>query len=449
MGRRRRTGSLTVALNGRVVGSLNRAPDGATSFKYASEWLDWEHRIAVSLSIPLDDRTMKGPEVLAYFENLLPDNEAVKSQIATRVGANGTDAFSLLEALGVDCVGAMQFLPEGSPVEAPGVPEGRPLTKKDLAERIRSLSATPLGVAGGGDSFRISVAGAQDKTALLFHDGRWMLPVGTTPTTHILKPQIGKLLYKNGEIDMSDSVQNEHFCLTLCRHLGFRVAKSGILKLPGGLLALSVERFDRSLDDKGRLHRLPQEDFCQALGVPPSRKYEKNHLPGLEGGPGILDCLELLKASDEFERDRKDLMKIQIVFWLLGATDGHAKNYSLFLKPGGGFEMTPFYDILSAQWQYDQSQIRKKDFQLAMAIGDKRRYRIEEIAPRHFEQTAKKAGVVVPILHEIMREIVESLPKSLVATRAEMDDTVPPEMVDAVSAAALRRADQIARYLKG
>ncbi len=441
MGRRRKSAVLTVAMNRRVVGSLARAADGATRFTYAREWLDWEHAIPVSRSLPLVDRAFTGLPVRAVFDNLLPDDERIRARIAARVRAEGIDAFSMLAAIGRDCVGALQFLPEGEPPAPPGPPEGELLGEAAIIERIRSLSIAPLGMRGGDDGFRISLAGAQDKTALLRHDGQWLEPSGTTPTTHILKPQIGRVQTSQGQVDMGDSVQNEHFCMELCRALGLAVAHTEIFKLEDDLLVLGIERFDRRLDSKGRLLRLPQEDMCQALGVPPTGKYES------DGGPGIGDCLDLLKSGDAPDDDRRAFMKAQIIFWMIGATDGHAKNFSLSLEPQGRFRLTPLYDILSTQWQHDRGQISSTAFRLAMAIGDKRRYRVNAIAPRHFEQTAKRAGYPIAALHEVMAEILERLPKAIGAVQEAIDPNVPAAMVEAITKAAERRAAEIEAYL--
>ena len=443
MGRKRKSGVLQVALNGRLVGRLARAADGATRFDYVRDWLDWAYAIPVSTAMPLVDRPFTGVVVRAVFDNLLPDDERIRSTIAARVGAEGTDAFSMLAALGRDCVGALQFLPEEATPAPPGPPEGEPITHDEIAERIRSLATAPLGMRGGDDAFRISLAGAQNKTALLFHDGQWMVPVGTTPTTHILKPQIGFVQTAHGEVDMTASVQNEHFCMAFCRALGLAVARTEVLELTDRLLVLNVERFDRRLDGKGRLLRLPQEDMCQALGVVPTLKYE------IDGGPGIGACLELLKSSDAPDRDRRAFMKAQLIFWLIGATDGHAKNFSMFLKPQSRFELAPLYDILSTQWQHDRHQIRRNAMRLAMAIGDKRRYKVADIAPRHFDQTARQAGFALTALHEVMTEIVEALPDASRIVPSAIGDIVPDAMMEAIIAAATKRSAQIEAYLNG
>jgi len=239
MPRRRKGSRLQVALNGRNVGVLERAASGAISFAYDPEWLADERRaIPVSLSLPLREERYSGAVVSAYFDNLLPDNDEIRRLVAERVGADGTDAFSLLDKIGRDCVGALQFLPEGEEVVAPGTPRCVSLSEADVAETIRDLSTAPLGIRTDGEhEVRISIAGAQEKTALLWHRG-WCRPRNSTPTTHILKPQLGEL--PNG-LDMGKSVENEHFCLRLCRELGLETAATEVLDFERALDAMPAE----------------------------------------------------------------------------------------------------------------------------------------------------------------------------------------------------------------
>ena len=217
----------------------------------------------VSLSLPLREDRYIGAPVLAVFDNLLPDNTAIRRAVAERVGAGGTDAFSLLAALGRDCVGALQFLPEGHEPGPAGIIDGHPISDAEIADLIGNLAVSPLGLRRD-DDFRISIAGAQEKTALLRHKGRWLKPIGATPTTHIIKPQIGRL--PNG-IDLSNSVENEYFCLKLLDALGVLSANVEMATF-GGRRVLIVERFDRLVTHDKRLLRVPQEDCCQALSVP-------------------------------------------------------------------------------------------------------------------------------------------------------------------------------------
>ena len=311
---------LNVFLNGRLVGRLRRQASGAIDFQYDDDWLAWEQAFPVSLSLPLREDRFIGDPVIAVFDNLLPDNDQIRRRLAERVRAGGYDAYSLLAAVGRDCVGALQFLPDGADPGPAGGIAGRPLGDEEIAGILGDLKRTPLGVDEGGE-FRISLAGAQEKTALLYWEDQWQVPHGSTATTHILKPEIG--LLPNG-IDLSQSIENEHFCMRLTASFGLPTARTEIREF-AGRRALVVERFDRLHTRDGRLLRLPQEDCCQALSVPPPRKYEP------DGGPGMRQILDLLKASDEPEVDQRLFLKAQIVFWLLGATDGHAKNFSIAL----------------------------------------------------------------------------------------------------------------------
>lgn len=404
--------ALNVFLNARLVGRLLHQSNGAIEFQYHQSWLDWENALPVSYSLPLREDRYVGEPVIAVFDNLIPDNEQIRHRLAERSGADGDDAYSLLAAIGRDCVGALQFLPDGDDPGEAGKIEGRRIGDDEIAKVLTDLKQTPLGVDRDSD-FRISIAGAQDKTALLFWDGHWLVPHGTTATSHIFKPEIGKL--PNG-IDMSQSIENEHLCMLITAAFGLDTARTEIKEF-NGCRVLVIERFDRLHTKDHRLLRVPQEDCCQALSVPPSRKYESH------GGPGIPAILGLLEASDVMEQDRRTFLKTQILYWLMAAPDGHAKNFSIFLLPGGRFHLTPLYDVMSAQPNLDKGEIQQNKLKLAMAVGDTRHYAINTIAPRHFVQTAKKAGMprsqVEPLFDEIRRtaegaitKVQDQLPKA-------------------------------------
>lgn len=422
MPRQRTRVPLNVFMNSRLVGQLRRQTTGAIDFRYDPAWLAWEHAIPVSLSLPLREDRFAGDRVTAVLDNLLPDSQPLRRQLAERVGATGQDAFSLLLAVGRDCVGALQFLPDGQEPAPAGEINGRAISEGDVANVLRSLAHAPLG-ATGDEEFRISIAGAQEKTALLRWKARWYIPHGTTPTTHILKPAIGKLA--NG-IDLSYSVENEHLCMRLAKAFGLPAAQTDISEL-GGQRVLVVERFDRRWTDRGqRLLRLPQEDCCQALSIPPTQKYQA------DGGPSIRDLAELLQGSDDAVADRRTLLKAQILFWLLGATDGHAKNFSVFLYPGGRFRLTPLYDIMSAQPNVDAGQIQHNKMNLAMAIGTKRHYIVHTIALRHFEQTAAECGLSSTLVHEIFDEIQDVAPKAIADTLAHLPQGFPEQVANSI-----------------
>jgi len=438
MSRARKRMQLSVVLNGRLVGTLERATNGAISFVYAREWLDDEKRaMPVSLSLPLRESRYTGAEVSSYFDNLLPDNDQIRRKVAERVGAAGTDAFNLLSGIGRDCVGALQFLPKEDEIMAPGPPQYMSLNHAEVAEIVRSLAMVPLGVQPDGErELRISIAGAQEKTALLWNGG-WCLPKGATPTTHIFKPQLGML--PNG-LDMCRSVENEHFCLTLCRELGLDTAKSEILDFED-VRVITIERFDRVKTQDGRLLRLPQEDFCQALSVPSTQKYNR------DGGPGIGECLSLLNGSDYAEEDRLAFLKAQIIFWLIAASDGHAKNFSIFLTPGGRFRLTPIYDVMSAQSNYTEGNLRRKQVKLAMAVGANRHYIVNEILPRHFLQSAKDAGVPAIQVKSLLQNIEQITLAALERTINAMPNDFPEAIAASVKGSVGGKLRQIRAFL--
>ncbi|TGT71796.1 MULTISPECIES: type II toxin-antitoxin system HipA family toxin [unclassified Mesorhizobium] len=424
---------LNVFLNGRLVGVLRRESTGAIDFRYAGEWLQWRGTFPVSLSLPLREDRYIGAPVINVFDNLLPDNDAIRKRVAERVGAEGTDAYSMLAALGHDCVGALQFLPDGVDPGTPGSSEGKLVSKRDVAGIIENLAAAPLGL-GEDEDFRISIAGAQEKTALLRKEGRWFKPIGTAATTHILKPQIGRL--PNG-VDLSNSVENEYLCLRLLEAFGVPAPRAEIADF-GERRTLIVERFDRLWARDGRLLRLPQEDICQALSVPPTRKYQS------EGGPGVVEIVELLKGSDTPEDDIAVFLRACVVFWLIGATDGHAKNFSIFLGPGGRFRMTPLYDVLSAQPSLDARQIPRKKFKLAMSVGKNRHYSVNEIVPRHFMQTAEMAGVGAPVIRKLFEDVAANAESRFETVISSLQRGFPEEIVESLRLAIAKRAPLLA-----
>lgn len=432
MGRRRTFRPLNVFMNGRLVGQLLRESSGAISFAYARDWLQWDNALPLSLSLPLREDRYVGAPVIAVFENLLPDNEPVRRRVAERVGAQGTDAFSLLSEIGRDCIGALQFLVADEDPPAVGPLTGDVLSEEQIAAILRDLDVTPLGIRRE-NSFRISVAGAQDKTALLYRDGQWISPTGTTPTTHILKPQIGKLAFGG---DMSDSVENEHYCLKLMEAFGLKAAKTE-MKVFGEQKTLVIERFDRLWTEDGRLIRLPQEDFCQALSVPPTLKYQS------DGGPGIIEIMELLRASDDPLQDRLDAFKAFVLFWLMGATDGHAKNFSLSLLPGGTFKLCPLYDVLTMQPILDARQIEPKDFRMAMRVGKSRHYKASEIQGRHFVETGVQSGLSKKQVSDLFDQLNAQAVGAVEQANAAMPADFPERITSSVSQAISERLKRL------
>ncbi|MFC3723106.1 type II toxin-antitoxin system HipA family toxin [Neoaquamicrobium sediminum] len=429
MARRRTYEPLRVYLNNRLVGFFSKETSGALEFQYDQSWLDWEHTLPISLSLPLRETPFRGKPVIAVFDNLLPDSDALRRRVAEKVGARGTDAYSMLAAIGHDCVGALQFIPaDDEAIDATGTIKGEAVDDAAIDRLLRGLAQAPLGLSRD-DDFRISIAGAQQKTALLYLDGKWIKPHGATPTTHIFKTQIGTL--PNG-IDLSSSIENEFYCLKFLEAFGLPVNKAEIRTF-GKTKTLIIERFDRRWTSDGRLLRLPQEDCCQALSVPPTLKYQS------DGGPGMVAILDLLKGGDSPAEDQSAFIKAQILFWLLGATDGHAKNFSIFLGSGGTYQMTPLYDVLTAQPSLDSHQIQRKQMKLAMSVGDSRHYRIDQVHARHFIQTGAEAGLPKFLVPDAIEDVVTRANDAIESIEKSLPEGFPAVIHDSVSAAVAGR----------
>lgn len=435
MGRRPLRRALEVLLNGRHVGIYRMAPDGGTSFEYVREWLEWEHAFPVSRQLPLLKGSRSGEAISAVFENLLPDSTKLRSTIAEKAGARSARPFDLLAAIGHDCVGALQFVPEGLDPGDPFVISADEQSEAEIADTLRRLDSEPLGIASG-QPFRISLAGAQEKTAYLKQGARWYRPRGLTPTTHIFKRPMGLLA---GQIDLTDSVENEFFCLRLARELGLPVNQAEVARFEDEK-ALILTRFDRGETADGRLIRLPQEDFLQAMGLFSASKYQS------DGGPGILRCIELLSGSKNRFDDIKTFLKAQVVFWMIGATDGHAKNFSIFLEPDG-FRLTPLYDILSAMPAFRRNQLRHRELQLAMSAGDRNHYRIDQLMPRHFDQTAVQAKVPEDVRRAVFAEIAEHGQGALARACADLPEDFPERIVEDVIGFAENKLKIIENYV--
>ncbi len=438
MPRKRRYPPLRVLLNGRMVGQLWKELGGAIGFRYDESWLADGRSIPVSLSLPLREDAYRGQAVSAVFDNLLPDSEVLRRRVAERVGAAGVDSFSLLSEIGQDCVGALQFLPEDVEVASADSISGEPVDDLAIERLLNNLGPAPLGLDRERE-FRISVAGAHEKTALLWHEGRWFKPHGMTPTTHIFKTRIGML---PGGIDLSASIENEFYCLKLLSFFGLRSCAAEIRRF-GDISALVVERFDRFRTAEGKLVRLHQEDCCQALSVSPWRKYQS------DGGPGILEILDLLKGADSPAEDQKAFLKAQIIFWLIGATDGHAKNFSVLLGAGGQFRLAPFYDVLTAQPSVEAKQIHHTELKLAMFVGKNRHYVIDRISGRHFIQSAERAGVPAVIVREALDEVSAAAPSAFAQVEGCLDSVVLEQIHEAVKSASTRRVEHASAGAKG
>lgn len=445
--------ALNVWMNGAYVGVWATSRNGVQTFRYDPQWTTSNAARALSLSLPITagNAEHRGDAVANYFENLLPDSTAIRTRLSTRFKTKTTAAFDLLAAIGRDCVGAVQILPQNMQPQGWDRIETEPLTVEQVERLLRTTTSNgPLGQSLVlDDAFRISIAGAQEKTALVRIGDTWHRPGGATPTTHILKLPLG--LVGNMRADMSDSVENEWLCAQIVRELGLSVAVTEMASF-GAQKALVVERFDRRWqgiatgDQKAPgftpplgawIARLPQEDLCQATGTAPTLKYEA------DGGPSLYTCLDVLTASAQAEADRLRFALTQLAFWLLAATDGHAKNFSLFHRRGGSFQLTPLYDVLSA-WPIigvGSKLVSEHDARLAMALrGKNAHYKLREIRVRHWQALAQRCGA--PGAWEAMLGMAQGVQGAMVRVQAQLPKHFPVQVWERVLAGITRHANQ-------
>ena len=445
--------ALNIWMNGAHVGVWATSRNNVQTFRYDAQWTASDAGRALSLSLPITagNGEHRGDAVANYFENLLPDSAAIRGRLSARFKTRSTAAFDLLAAIGRDCVGAVQILPEGMQPQGWDRVEAEPLTVDQVERLLRATTSTvPLGQHPiDDDDLRVSIAGAQEKTALVRFGDTWHRPHCATPTTHILKLPLG--LVGNMRANMSESVENEWLCAQIVRAFGLPVAETEMAVF-GDQKVLVVERFDRRwrgiamggqnvsgvVPPPGAwIARLPQEDLCQATGTGPTLKYEA------DGGPSLYTCLDVLAGSAQAEADRMRFALAQFAFWLLAATDGHAKNFSLFHRRGGTFELTPLYDVLSA-WPIigeGPNLVSEHDARLAMALrGKSAHYKLREIRVRHWQALAQRCGA--PGVWEAMLRMSQGVNGVMERVQAQLPSGFPLRVWSPVSEGVKRHANQ-------
>lgn len=300
---------------------------------------------------------------------------------------------------------------------------GRALTEAEVAEHLRcAILSTGDGLS---DDFRFSLAGAQEKTALLWHNGSWHIPQGATPTTHILKLPLG--LAGNTRYDLQHSVENEWLSMELLRAMGLSIAKTEMAQFEDQRV-LIVERFDRRLHPDGWIVRIPHEDLLQAQGLPLHLKYES------DGGPGVSDIMGLLRGSANVTDDRQIFFKALLYFWLLAAVDGHAKNFSVAIAPGGTFKLAPLYDVLSA-WPWVGSgakHVHLKNVKMAMALRTKNtHYHMNDIYRRHWLTVGEQYIGVEPTM-TILGELPSIVEGAITVVQGLVPEGFPAHIADTI-----------------
>lgn len=439
MARPSRKRALGVWLNGIRVGTWSIGVSGVHEFQYEASWLDHAQARPISLSIPLGEAACRGDVVSAFFDNLLPDSSEIRQRIRSRYGAASLSAFDLLAEIGRDCVGAIQLLSDDEEPSPGERIEGRPIDEHEIAGILKGLTAVGMGGSTADEEFRISLAGAQEKTALLRHNGLWFVPHGSTPSTHILKLPLGRI--GGLGLDMTGSVENEWLCGKLASALGLETANSEIDRFED-VTVLVVERFDRRRSEDGtKIFRLPQEDFCQITGTPSSGKYES------DGGPGIETIMSILLGSQNAAQDREAFFTAQVLFWLLAASDGHAKNFSVFIERSGRFRLTPLYDIMSAYpvMGHGKELIPPEKLKLAMAFrGKNRHYEWDKINIRHLRETARRCGMEGSI-DAVLTKLATTIPKAVATVSASLPAGFPSEIAEPILTGLEKRSKLIGR----
>lgn len=398
---------LTALLDGRIVGQIYQEPTGRFRFVYARCWREDPNAYPLSLSLPLAAAEHGHTPVSAFLWGLLPDNDRTLQHWGRMYSVSANNPVALLTHVGVDCAGAVQFVPPEGAAALVGAAHDPPkvewLSEADVAGELRARRT--LGISGGParQHGQFSLAGAQPKTALFEERGRWGVTRGRMPTNRILKPPAH---------DLDAFAENEHICMELARSLGLSAARSRVCRFEdasGMEVAIVVERFDRRKLG-GSYVRIHQEDCCQALGVAPRNKYEN------ESGPSAARIFELIRgASEKPELDTARFLDVLALNWIIAATDAHAKNYSLLHAPGRRVRLAPFYDIAS-YLPYD-SELHK--VKLAMKIGGE--YLIRRIGARHWEDFARRIGLDDGIVRNRVRDLAARVPDAVqdVRRRAE------------------------------
>jgi len=441
MGRKSHQRILALWMNGVRVAYWTISPNSQDQLRYDEGWLQSDRRRPLSLSLPLHTGVIRTAAVGAYFDNLLPDSDPIRKRLQARFGTETRGAFDLLEVIGQDCVGAVQLMPLDSEPADYRKTEATPLTEAEVAQVLRETILPGGGIHREDQAdFRVSIAGAQEKTALTLIGGRWCLPHGSTPTTHIFKLPLG--LVGARKADMRTSVENEWLCAQLLDLYGVPVAETAMATFEDQK-ALLVTRFDRQRMAEGYWLRLPQEDFCQVLGCQSALKYES------DGGPGHAEIVEKLVYSRN-SRDLETFFRTQVLFWMLAATDGHAKNFSIRLLPGSAYEMTPMYDVLSAWPVTGQGAnlLDYKELKLAMALrSTNAHYLLEKIQARHFVHLAARCRIPRDPAIRLIEELIAKTPSVVDKAGASLPDGYPMDVFEAITKGLQWSADRLGKSL--
>jgi serine/threonine-protein kinase HipA len=399
--------TLDVYLNRDLAGKLTQDDSGRLMFDYAESWLSNPDAMPLSYSLPLRKETFNEKECAGYFNGILPESDP-RTRIAKNLGISPRNDFSMLEKIGGECAGAVTLLPAGEPLPEHNN-QYQEYPDEKLAELLKALPRRPM--LAGQEGFRMSLAGAQEKiavklnipatltgaqekNAVVIDKGQITVPKNGAPSTHILKPD---------NKDYPGLVFNELLCMKLAKEINLSVANAEARSVQG-IDFLLVERYDRRLIENAEgqktYERIHQEDFCQALGITSTRKYQS------EGGPSFKDCFELIrKVSSIPMLDLKRLLEAAIFNYLVGNNDAHGKNFSLIYPEKGVTRLAPLYDLVSTVYYPDLSK------KMGMKIGGE--YDSEKVTPRHFDKFSDDTQLAKPLVKKSISEVAENILKAL------------------------------------
>lgn len=410
---------LKVYLRDDYVGVLTQEITGRLTFKYDPGYLD-SNNPSISLSLPKEEREFNDHRVKSFFSSLLPD-DLLREKLAKYLGVSNKNPFALLREVGGECAGALSL--HAKEEKFPKEDEAEePLSPTKLEEVIHLLRRRPL--LAGEDGLRLSLAGAQDKLAVGFKEGIVSIIKGKSPTTHILKPSIDRI---------DDSVENEVFCIRLAQMVGIEAPNTVSVKAENSK-SFVVERYDRIVNKDGSVERIHQEDFCQAMGIPPEMKYEK------EGGPSIESCLHLIESKFSFPAQDKLKFIGRVIFnYLIGNSDAHGKNFSILYKDGRVL-LAPAYDLLCTDIYPELSK------NMAMKIGEK--YSPEDVMLRHWLRLVPNQKASVNLMKKTLKKFSEDMKeKARILKRDLHNEGINSSVIDEIIAVIDIRSSSVLRHL--
>lgn len=377
--------TLVVRINNEYIGLLTQNNGGKLEFRYQED----AKRI-LSLSLPLEKKVFAEKNCKAYFNGLLPESDDVRKAIGERYKINPRNDFSILKAVGYDCAGAVSFTsyesaPENLPCEFKNI-SGQILSEEELYHYIEKLPQKPLFTSYSG--LRLSLAGAQEKTAIICINNEIGIPAIDVPTTHILKPAIK---------GYTESVENEYICMLTAKNLGLEVSDVSIGKAKD-IKYLLVKRYDRQVESN-KIKRVHQEDFCQCLNIPTAYKYQT------EGGVSTKNCYEIIRKTSNPAKELQELTRRIIFNYLIGNADAHGKNFSIMHLDNGQITFAPAYDILCTNVYPNLTK------EMAMKIG--KEYAPERIYPKNWQIFAEEADISYRFLQQEIIKMAQKLPTEL------------------------------------